>query len=113
MTNKVIISENKLIIKPRGLDKLWSLKSKIIIPVNHVMGATIDNGIVKDGTGIKMPGTKGFNKIAGTFIKNGRKSFWNVNLKEKILVIQLKNEKYTRLILGVDNNFDESYLNNF
>ncbi|MCF6515898.1 hypothetical protein GSH19_07040 [Lactobacillus sp. S2-2] len=112
MANNIKITKQNLIVEPKGLDKLWSLKTKIVVPVNHVMGATIDNGIVSDGTGTKMPGTKGFNKIAGTFVKDHKKSFWNINLKEKILVIQLKDEKYTRLILGVNNNFDESELNN-
>lgn len=112
MGNKIQITNEHLIVEPKGLDKLWTLKSKIIVPLEHVMGSTIDNGIVRDGTGIKIPGTKGFNKIAGTYIKGGKKSFWNVNLKEKILVIQLKNEKYTRLVLGVNDNFDENILNN-
>lgn len=40
---------------------------------------------------------------SGSFKKDGEESFFNIRRENKPVVIQLKNEKYTRLILGVDD----------
>ena len=40
---------------------------------------------------------------SGSFKKDREESFFNIRRENKPVVIQLKNEKYTRLILGVDD----------
>lgn len=41
----------------QGLDKLWSLKSRLEIPLAHVRGATHDPGITRERKGIRVGGT--------------------------------------------------------
>ncbi|QII82113.1 hypothetical protein [Jeotgalibaca arthritidis] len=103
MENKISIKNNNLIILPQGLDKVWSLKNKLEIPMTNVMGATIDKNILDVKKGFRGPGLEIPNKWSGTWTLNGEKIFWNVTRKETPVVIQLKNEKFSRLILGLDD----------
>ncbi|CAK8053909.1 PH domain-containing protein [Eupransor demetentiae] len=103
MENKVTIQDQNLIVEPTGLSKLASFKNKFIIPLSHVAGATVDPGIMKESAGWRNPGTGLPNYRGGTFEKDHEKSFFNVTTKEEPLVIQLKEEKFIRLVLGVED----------
>jgi len=45
MTTTVTIAPDSLVVEPTGLDKMWSLTSRIVVPFNHVRGATHDPGM--------------------------------------------------------------------
>lgn len=49
-------------------------------------------------TGLNLPG-----KWAGTFTRDGEKSFWNVSTPSETVVIELDGVDYQRLILTVDD----------
>ena len=38
----VTIHDDTLVVEPKGLDKLWSLKSRLDIPLAHVVPATVE-----------------------------------------------------------------------
>ncbi len=100
----VEISGDALNIEVRGLDKLWALKSRLTIPLDHVRGATIDPGIVEEPTGLRAPGTYVPGVIvAGTFHRDGERVFWNVRNATKAVVIELADETYQRLVIEVDD----------
>ena len=40
----ISVQGQDLVVEMNGLDKLWSLKSKLTIPLAHVRGATVDPG---------------------------------------------------------------------
>lgn len=103
MQNKIEITNEQLLVVPQGVNKLTSLKNKIEIPLQHVCGATIDEEILNESKGVRAPGTAIGDYWAGSFIKNGEKIFFNIKRGNLPVVIQLVNEKYTRLVLGVDN----------
>lgn len=103
MLNKVTIKNHQLLVVPQGINKLAALKNKIEIPIQNVVGASIDTGILNDSKGLRAPGTSLPGYWAGSFKKDGEESFFNIKRENKPVVIQLKNEKYTRLILGVNN----------
>ena len=103
MDNKISIENNKLIILPQGLDKVWSFKNKLEIPMTNVMGATIDTDILNAKKGFRGPGLGLPNKWSGTWTLDGERNFWNVTRNETPVVIQLKNEHFSRLILGLDD----------
>ncbi|MFZ2591384.1 hypothetical protein [Lacticaseibacillus paracasei] len=104
MQNKIEIKDDQLIVLPQGINKLASLTKKIAIPLQHVHDVSIDLNILNDSKGIRSPGTiiNGY-YWSGTYIKGGEKTFFNIKKGNKPVVIQLINEKYTRLVLGVDN----------
>ncbi|MBZ6002754.1 hypothetical protein KII95_01680 [Leuconostoc gelidum subsp. aenigmaticum] len=103
MENKIEITNQMLIVIPQGLDKIASFKSKLEIPLQNVVGASIDMGILNENKGFRNLGTALPGYWAGSYDKNGEKSFFNIKKEAKPIVIQLRNEKFNRLILGADN----------
>jgi len=99
--NTVTITETTLIVEPRGLDKLWSFTSKLEIPLGHVRGATVDPGANRESKGIRAPGLGLPTKSAGTFYRDGQRSFWNVSNSDRTIVVELRNERFSRLVLTV------------
>lgn len=103
MTIVEVIGDN-LSIKVQGLDKFWALKSRLTIPLSHVRGATIDPGIIKEPRGLRSPGTYVPGVIvAGTYHRDGQRTFWNVRDATKAVVIELADETYQRLVIEVQD----------
>jgi hypothetical protein len=101
---QVHLDGENLVVDIEGLDKLWSLKSRLTIPLSNVRGATVDPGIVHGPKGIRAPGTNLPGVIvAGTFHHEGERVFWDVHDPAKAVVIELADEHYARLIIGVDD----------
>ncbi|MEV7555759.1 hypothetical protein AB0N89_39590 [Amycolatopsis sp. NPDC089917] len=100
----VTIDGGDLVVTIEGLDKLWALKSSLTIPLANVRGATADPGITAGPKGIRAPGTHLPGVItAGTFHLDGEKVFWDVKDASKAVVLELADERYTRLVLQVDD----------
>ena len=54
--------------------------------------------------GVRAPGTHVPGVItAGTFYQEGEPVFWDVHDPEKTVVIQLRDERYARLVIEVDD----------
>ena len=59
---------------------------------------------VAGGTGSKLIGTSFPGVItAGTFIEHGGRVFWDVHDPEKTIIIELHDERYSELIVEVEN----------
>ncbi|MDK0521890.1 hypothetical protein [Streptomyces sp. ML-6] len=100
----ISIDNGNLIVEIEGLDKLWTLKSRLTIPLAHVRGATVDPGIVKEPKGLRAPGTHFPGLItAGTFHVDGERVFWDVRDPAKAVVVQLADERYARLVVQVSD----------
>lgn len=103
-TSRVSISGDHLTIEPRGLDKLWSLRSRLRVPLANVKGATHDPGMRHEPKGWRGPGLRLPGKLAGTFHADGERQFWNVSGFERTVVIELgPGERFSRLIVSVDD----------
>ena len=102
---EVELTENALIVHVRGMDRLWALKSRLEIPLSHVVGAEVDPEVAQEWRkGIRAPGTHVPGVItAGTFYQEGERVFWDVHDPEKTVVIQLRDERYARLVIEVDD----------
>lgn len=101
--NSVTVVDSRLIVEPKGLDKLWSFTRRLVIPLEHVRGATHDPGATGEPKGIRAPGLGLPGKTAGTFHREGVKTFYNITGKVDTVVIELVDEKYRRLVLTVDS----------
>jgi hypothetical protein len=90
-----------LVIGFKPLEKIAALTGDLSIPWESVRGATEDFGAVPGELGIRAPGTGWPGSIAtGTFYKRSRRQFvwW---LKGHIpVIVELKNHRFERLILG-------------
>ncbi|NUR70330.1 MAG: hypothetical protein HOU81_05890 [Hamadaea sp.] len=93
-----------LVVEIEGMDKLWALKSRLEIPLANVRGATADPGVISESKGIRTAGTHMPGVItAGTFRVDGERIFWDVRDPAKAVVIELRDERYARLIVQVDD----------
>lgn len=101
---RIDITEHQLVVTMHGMDRFWSLRRRIAVPLAHVRGATADPGIVREGAGLRAPGTYVPRFItAGTFHKDGERAFWNVRGSQEPVVVELSDESFARLVLGVDD----------
>ncbi|WCZ33054.1 hypothetical protein [Corynebacterium massiliense] len=103
MSNKVTLTDTALVVEPRGLDKMWTFTGSLEIPWDHVRGATHDPGMKQEPKGWRGPGLRVGQKLSGTFHADGERQFWNVNGFEDAVVIELRDEDYTRLIVSLDD----------
>jgi hypothetical protein len=99
------LAEGKLMLHVRGTDKLWAFKSSLEIPLAHIAGVRADPEVARGGYhGIRMPGTNVPGVItAGTFYQDGKRVFWDVHHPEKTIVIDLRDERYSELVVEVDD----------
>ena len=96
--------QDSFIIEVKGLHKLWSFKSELKIPKNHVIDAFQNSEELKGWKGFRMPGTSiPFLITAGTYYKNGDAIFWDVVNLENSIIIELEHEQFKRLIVEVEN----------
>ncbi len=101
---RITIDGTQLVVTVTGADRILAVKSSIRVPLQHVRGATADRGIVKDpkgrrGPGAHIPGVV----VAGTFHQDGERVFWDVHNGDQVVVIELEEERYTRLVVEVDD----------
>ncbi|AUY48856.1 hypothetical protein [Streptomyces sp. CB01881] len=100
----VSVTDGTLVVEIAGLDRLWAIKSRIEIPLANVRGATLDPGILREPKGIRVGGTHFPGLItAGTFRSGGEWVFWDVKNPAKAVVIELADERYSRLVIEVDD----------
>ena len=99
------VAEGKLTLHVRGADKLWALKSSLEIPLVHIAAVRSDPEIARGWYhGIRIPGTNVPGVItAGTFYQDGKRVFWDVHHPEKTIVIELHDERYSQLIVEVED----------
>ena len=99
---QVSIDGTDLIIEIEGMDKLWAMQSRLTIPLANVRGATADPGIGKEPRGVRIPGTWIPGVLtAGTFQRDGVRVFWDVHDPADAVVIELRDERFARLIIQV------------
>ena len=103
---EVEITEDNLLIHVRALDRLWALRSRLEIPLPHVLGAEVNPEVALPSwwkspslTATQLPGVV----TAGTFYQDGQMVFWDVHHPEKALIIWLRDERYQRLVIEVDD----------
>jgi len=103
--SRVRIENDQLVITMQGARKFFALKSEVSIHLDSVVGAT---------TGLNWKDLpKAFDKIMGTnsnmfyyggkFKQDGDKVFYDLKKSEDAVVVELKDEEFKRLIIGVDN----------
>lgn len=99
----IAVKDQQLHVRLRGLDIWFAFRRKFNIPLEHVLDVSTDTPSLKEiYKGIRLPGTHIPGIIAaGTFFKNGFNVFWNVKIGESALRIDLVDEPYHMLILGV------------
>ena len=94
-----------LVVRIRGADQFWALATKLEVPLVHVAGVDVD---VPDADnvwhGLRMAGTNLPGVItAGCFLQHGEWTFWDVHDPSKAIAIRLHDERYSRVVIGVED----------
>lgn len=100
------IKQHNLVIQVLGLDRLWALKRRLVVPLEHIQSVYHDPRVFRASwrKGVRFPGTSIPGVIAaGTFYRRGQKTFWDVKRGEKAIVLELAGDKYDRIIVEVVN----------
>ncbi len=99
----VMIEGDRAIFEVEGLDKLWSLRSRLEIPLAHITDVEADASQVNRWWhGFKVIGTDVPGLFAaGTFYQRGGLVFWDVRHPENTIVVSLEHEHYKKLIVEV------------
>jgi hypothetical protein len=101
---KVSMTNDRLVVTIGVLEAIQALQGSFTVPLRNVRGATEDPNYIRSGLGLRSPGTGLPGLIArGTFRKIGEKvlSLWGHN--QQIVVVELNDSKWDRLVLGCDN----------
>jgi hypothetical protein len=101
---KVSIQNDQLVVTIGVFEAIQALQGSFTVPLHKVRGATEDPNYIRSGLGLRSPGTGLPGLIArGTFRKIGEKvlSLWGHN--QQIVVVELNDSKWDRLVLGCDN----------
>ena len=105
MSATLEITPERLIVHVEGADRLWALKSRLEVPIDHVTGAaSATEEAHKWLHGMRVGGTHIPGVIsAGRFYSHGQTVFWDVHEPEKAIGIELRDERYGHLVLEVEN----------
>jgi len=100
---EIQIESENIVFEVQGWDKLWSLRSRLEIPLSHIKGAHVDPAPAMGWfDGLKIAGTGLPNLFkAGTFYQEGGLIFWDVHRPEQTIVIELIHEHFKKLIIEV------------
>jgi hypothetical protein len=86
-----------------GLDKLWSFRSRLELPLAHVTAVEHDpEAVGRWWHGVKVLGTDVPGLFAaGTFYYHGELVFWDVRHPEQAIIVSLQHERFKKLIVEV------------
>ena len=104
MTVSVTLTNDALHVDIRGWARILALKGSIQIPLAHIAGIRLAGADAHDWrSGFKMSGARipGLIK-AGTFRGHQTSDFWYVRHPEQAVLIELRDEKFARLMIEVD-----------
>jgi hypothetical protein len=99
------ITGDTLHLTVEGMDKVWALKSRLSIPLQHITAVRVDGEIAQGWWhGLKVPGTSIPHVItAGTFYQDGKRVFWDVHHQREAVVLTLDDETYDELVIEVED----------
>ena len=100
---EVTVEGDRVRFDVNGWDKMWSLKSRLEIPLAHMTSVRIDPEPARGWWhGFRMPGTQIPGVLtAGTFYQHDGAVFYDVHDPERTIVIELDHDHYRRLIVEV------------
>ena len=100
---KVALQRDSLVVEMEGFDRVWCQERQLVVPLTNVKGARRDPDLGTEtpwlGAGWKalLPGSV----AAGPMIVEGQREFWDVRDPNYTIVVDLQDERYSRLVIDV------------
>ena len=100
---RIEIEGDKAVLTVEGFDKLWAFRSRLEIPIGHIIKVESDPSTVgRWWHGVKLLGTDVPGLFAaGTFYYHGELVFWDVHDPARTIVLSLAHQRYKKLIVEV------------
>ena len=97
------VTESDLRVELTPFEEVLGLQRSFTVPRGHVVAArAVSTSEAKSGRGLRAPGTYVPGRIAlGTWRFRRGTQFWAVRRAEQVLVVDLRDERYDRLVLEV------------
>lgn len=100
--NALGISNGNLIVKPRGLDRLWGFRKQIVVPLDRIERVEVELHPRAIRRGLRAPGLDAYWKRSGTFHPGGERHYWNQSGSGPVLVVVIAGgDPFARLYLSV------------
>ena len=101
----ILTNENEFVFEILGSHKFWAFENIIRVPKNKVVKTYQNPNEFTFWIGWKMPGTQvPWVITAGTYIKKGKRNFWDVCNKKNAIIVELTDSYYHKLIIEVENS---------
>lgn len=98
------IEGGSLIVRPKGLDRLWCCRKKVVIPLASIGEVYVESSPARIPTGWRGPGLDFMGKLCGTFHPNGERHFWNYSGSGEALSVGIaKGQHFQQMYLSVDD----------
>jgi hypothetical protein len=100
----VTVGARALTVEFRGIHRFWTLRRRLNVPLEHIVDARADPALAASSPGWRLLGAELPGVVAaGRFISHGERAFWDLRNPDKAVVIELRDERYARLVLEVDD----------
>lgn len=99
---RVDVADDALVVRPRGLNRLWAFKSEVRVPLSQVADVRSDVARKSVASGLRVLGTYVPGLVqAGRFRSKGERSFWLVGRTPRVTVIDCPGGRFDRIVLQV------------
>lgn len=99
-----VTPDDRLLVRPVGLVRLWALSTGIDVPVTSISDVGVTARADLRVKGFRSPGTHLPGVMtAGTFRSHGEKALWMAGRAETLLVIELHGEDYRHVVVQVED----------
>lgn len=100
----VSVFTDKVVFDVLGWSRVWAFKRQIVVPKSAIRGVRADPRVNPVAwRGIRFPGTYVPGVItAGTFYRNGIKTFCDIRRGNRTVVVDLAGASYDRLVIEVE-----------
>jgi hypothetical protein len=102
---EISIEGGRLHLEVQAWDKLWSLRSHLEFPLEHVTSVRLDAEAARGWWhGIRLLGTQVPGLLtAGAFYEQRGVVFYDVHDPDRTIVLELNHERYSRLVVEVQD----------
>ena len=101
---RVEVADGVLVVRPRGLNRLWAFTTEVRVPLSDV--ARVDRDVARRSvpSGFRMPGTYLPGLVqAGTYRTREERSFWLVGRTPNVTVIECPEARFDRIVLQLSD----------
>lgn len=100
--NAVRVVGDALVVTPRGLDKVWGFRRRVIVPLARITEVAVEETPHAVKRGLRAPGLDVYWKRSGTFHPDSGRHYWNQAGSGPVLSIEIAGGKpFDRLYLSV------------